>query len=200
MGAGGGRRSVRALSATHATTGLPHSTLSTPSLSAGGSPGDSLVHRPVPHVHPRVRNRLHRHRLPRTPPSFLATRPSAICPEPLGPTTPHGLVCAHCRKAIASESGGNARKEPPVCPPDYLTCGLPSCLTAQGGPQMCYSEAGQCVRNSLNICRILEDDCQLRPIENCIEDCRQRKAAFFGEPLPLSLSHSTQLPSRNRSV
>jgi hypothetical protein len=49
---------------------------------------------------------------------------------------------------------------------------------------MCYSESGQCVNNRLNICLILKDDCQPNqqklPIENCIENCRRDKEAFFG--------------------
>lgn len=76
-------------------------------------------------------------------------------------------------------------------PPDFSDVRSRGAVSPQGGPQMCYTEAGQCVRNSLNICLILEDDCQPKPevsIENCVEDCRRDKAAFFGATSPLQIS------------
>lgn len=60
-------------------------------------------------------------------------------------------------------------------------CGTGCFITGcSGGTQYCYTEDGQCVRNTQNICRLQENDCELKPIDDCVANCRRDTSALFG--------------------
>jgi hypothetical protein len=40
------------------------------------------------------------------------------------------------------------------------------------------------VRNTQNICRLQENDCELKPIDDCVANCRRDTSALFGKAPP----------------